>query len=56
MTSHSVSHTTYKPERGTMIKDFKLVKGQEAAKRAIEIGVLGGHSILLYGQSGSGQE
>jgi ABC-type polar amino acid transport system ATPase subunit len=38
-----------------MIKDFKLIKGQEAAKRAIEIAVLGGQSILLYGPSGSGK-
>jgi hypothetical protein len=35
-----------------MIKDFKLIKGQEAAKRAIEIAVLGGHSMLVCGRSG----
>jgi energy-coupling factor transporter ATP-binding protein EcfA2 len=38
-----------------MINDMKFVKGQEAAKRAIEIGVLGCHSMLLYGPSGSGK-
>jgi magnesium chelatase family protein len=38
-----------------MIMDLKLVKGREAAKRAIEIGVAGNHSILLCGPSGCGK-
>ena len=46
-----VQLTTY----GSMINDLKFVKGQEAAKRALEIAVLGGHSMLLYGPSGSGK-
>jgi MoxR-like ATPase len=38
-----------------MITDLKFVKGQEGTKRAIEIAVLGGHSILLCGPTGSGK-
>ncbi len=35
--------------------DFKLIKGQEIAKRSLEIAAAGGHNIVMYGPPGTGK-
>ncbi|MBO4236051.1 MAG: ATP-binding protein [Firmicutes bacterium] len=37
------------------VRDYSDIKGQEAGKRAIVIGVSGGHGILMYGSPGTGK-
>lgn len=42
-------------KKNTFDNDFKIIRGQESAKRALEIAASGGHNIGMFGPPGTGK-
>ncbi len=55
ISNHSYSFPLAKEEEDPDHLDYYDIKGQDHAKRAVEVAVAGGHNILMVGPPGSGK-
>lgn len=52
---HTDVDALFRAEQEESPLDFSEVRGQDAAKRALEVAVAGGHNVLMIGSPGSGK-